>query len=562
MKYANLTKAEKATVRRNFRRMGGIRFVGFSQGYDLVSGPDEMLRRRASIEYAGEDAALPYWARAKMINFARQGMRNGDSLRGLVKQMELNVVGTVGGRATFAFPDRTAAAKVRGAFAAWARECEFADDLPLSEVLRLVVTTKFLGGDMVLLFDDGLVEDSGKIIAFEPDEIANIAPEWFKAKFPQGWSQHQGRIYNANGRFVGVTVSHKYRGLSQFPKDENGVIFLTKDADADVQDWTMLRDVWRFNQGRGAPSVAAPLDSLLDLESVTKYEVQSAMKNAQTLGQILQDAKKDENADDVPEELDRDLLRDAGALPDENGNLPAEGGAAPAEGGPLPDESAGDDAEDLVLDNIKGSGAIFDLMPEGLKMELLDTKRPNPNVEVFVKWLAARAGFAVGMGRVYSTGEAVASYTAFRGEQVMTWPMFEQWQKNLERGVCDWVLAKWSGWAVRHGKIDASMLPEGWQGRVAWTWPQMREVDAKATAEAKKVMLENGLLTFAEIYPGDPDEFKERLKRDLDMCAELGIVHPINRSASGGTLAGAGEPSPGTESDKENKKENGGDNAE
>ena len=169
MKYANLTKAEKATVRRNFRRMGGIRFVGFSQGYDLVSGPDEMLRGRASIEYAGEDAALPYWARAKMINFARQGMRNGDSLRGLVKQMELNVVGTVGGRATFAFPDRTAAAKVRGAFAAWARECEFADDLPLSEVLRLVVTTKFLGGDMVLLFDDGSADRSGVRLDLRPD---------------------------------------------------------------------------------------------------------------------------------------------------------------------------------------------------------------------------------------------------------------------------------------------------------------------------------------------------------------------------------------------------------
>ena len=140
----------------------------------------------------------------------------------------------------------------------------------------------------------------------------------------------------------------------------------------------------------------------------------------------------------------------------------------------------------------------------------------------------------------------------------MTWPMFEQWQKNLERGVCDWVLAKWSGWAVRHGRIDASMLPEGWQSRVAWTWPQMREVDAKATAEAKKVMLENGLLTFSEIYPGDPDEFKERLKRDLDMCAELGIVHPINRSASGGILTDAGESSPGSENEKEHKKENGG----
>jgi len=34
-----------------------------------------------------------------------------------------------------------------------------------------------LGGDVVLLFDDGLIEDSGKILIYEPDEIGNSTDE-------------------------------------------------------------------------------------------------------------------------------------------------------------------------------------------------------------------------------------------------------------------------------------------------------------------------------------------------------------------------------------------------
>lgn len=550
MKYANLTKAEKANVCRNFRRMGGLRLVSLGQGYNVVDGPDQMLRPRASVEFSGEDGALPFWSRLKMLNLGRQGMRNGDSMRGLIRQMELNVVGTVGGRATFSLGSQSASRKVRQAFAKWARHAEFSDDLPLSEVLRLVVITKFLGGDVVLMFDDRLVEDSGKLLSFEPDEIANIQPAWFKSKFPSGWRQAQGRIYNHNGRFMGVTVSHKYRGLNEFPHDEDGVLFLMKDPDAEVQDWVMLRDVWRFNQGRGAPAVAAPLDSLLDLECVTKFEVQAAMKNAQTLGQILQEKSDTPDDDEVPEELRRDLAEADGIVPAATGDAEADAAVSADDDKP--------ELEDLELEHIKGSGALFDLMPEGVKYEMLDTKRPNPNVEVFVKWLAARAGFAVGMGRVYSTGEAVASYTAFRGEQVMTWPMFEDWQKKLERGVCDWLIRRWASWAERRGEIAA--LPEGWEESVTWSWPQMREVDAKASAEARKLQLENGLITYEDLYPGDPDGFVEKLQRDVDRFKRIGLVHPFERNVSGGVISPAGDPA-GSENDKENKKENGGANA-
>jgi len=540
MKYADLTPKQRARYNANLAR--GLKLVAFAQGYDVVKGPDEMLRRRGTVEHFGEDKALPAWNRLKMINLARQGVRNGDSMRALMRQMEVNVVGTVGGRATFTFPDdRRLGDEIREAFAAWARECEFSDGLPLSKVLEIVVDTKFVGGDMVLAFDDGLVEDSGRLLAFEPDEIADVPKEWFFEKFPEDWTQRQGRIYNHNGRFMGVTVSHKYRGETMFPRDENGVFFLTKEAQP-VQDWVMLREVWRFNQGRGVPSVAAPLDSLLDLESVTKYEVQAAMKNAQTLGQIVNTAPQ-ADADEIPADLDPALL-----------SAGEQAAADSGEADGVNPNDAPDGADEFELENIQGSGALFDLMPDNLKMELFDTKRPNPNVEGFVKWLCGRSGAAVGLSKFHATMEAINSYSGARAEIQASWRTFKMWQKNIERDVCDWVLRKWVGWATRKGLFDGTRLPNGWTHYVTWAWPDMLEIDSKAEAEANKIKLENGLITIEELRPGDPDGYVDTLKKDVERMHRAGLVHWMEKSVSGGTLT------PGEVSKTDKNK--GGDDAE
>lgn len=532
-KFKQLSKGQQHRIRVNMRTAFG------AAGYDVVTGPDRMLRARRGVEFGGEDKALPSWNRLNMLALARHGMRNGDSFRALMRQMELNVVGTVGGKATFSFPaeKRDEAKRMREAFGRWAADAEFSDGLPFSKVLSLIVDTKFVGGDMVLLFDDGIVEDSGRLLAFEPDEIADLPKEWFKSAFPEDWNQRQGRIYNYNGRFKGVCVSHRYRGRDVFPHDENGVFVLTKEDGVEVQDWVMLREVWRFNQGRGVSPLAAPLDSLLDLESVTKYEVQAAMKNCQTLAQIFSTKSSTANADDERDTLDEELQRQAEAA----GEKPVEEGEE--EGG----------VEELQLDHIDGSGMIYDLLPDDYKMELLDTKRPNPNVEGFVKWLSGRSGAAVGLAKCYATLEAAASYTAFRGEQVMSWPTFEEWQKNLERDVCDWVVRKWAKWASRKGIIDESKLPAGWARMIKWSWPTMREVDMKANAEAKKTLVENGMMLIEEVRPGeDPDEFVEKLAADAKRLEAAGFVHPFLKNKITGAIDGAASMS---ENNKEAHKE-------
>ena len=118
-----------------------------------------------------------------MLDLARNATRNSPTFNGMLKQFDLNVVGVSGGKAVFDFRDAGQAAKVREAFARWTRDIDFFDGLNLNTVLKIILKTYILGGDMVLVFDDGLIEDSGKLLIYEPDEIGNTTEEAVKARF-------------------------------------------------------------------------------------------------------------------------------------------------------------------------------------------------------------------------------------------------------------------------------------------------------------------------------------------------------------------------------------------
>ena len=107
-------------------------------------------------------------------------------------------------------------------------------------------------------------------------------------------------------------------------------------------------------------------------------------------------------------------------------------------------------------------------------MELLDTKHPNANTPEFIDWLASRASAPWGLSRAFATLKVDGD--SFRGEQILTWPAYIEAQRFLEREVCDWALYRWAIWARKRGIIKKD-LPEGWLRSVAWSWPQMDEVD-------------------------------------------------------------------------------------
>lgn len=270
-------RTKLAVTRKIVKAMGGAR-------YKIVSGSDEWQREAGITERKDEDAILNAYGRGKLLDLARNATRNSPTFNGILKQLDLNVVGTKGGKAIFNFDD---SARIKNAFAKWTRDADFFDGLSFNTILKLILKTYVLGGDMVLMFDDGLVEDSGKLLIYEPDEIGNTTDEAIEQHYGAYARQSLGRVYNGNGRFIGAVVSRSQRGAEVF--DPSKSYFLARDPDASMFDnfWLMPRNVFRVAQGRGIPPLTSSLSTTLDLEDLCGFELAAAKKNAQTLAQVL-----------------------------------------------------------------------------------------------------------------------------------------------------------------------------------------------------------------------------------------------------------------------------------
>ncbi len=527
--WKNLSLAEQKRVGARMWRMFRNRVMLTAGKYNIVgSAKHRALRERPQIETGNEDDALTASLRHQFFNLARNSVRNNETLNGILTQFRLNVVGNEGGKAYFDFGEqyKTSADILRAAFARFTSSCEFFDGLDFNEVLKIVLQTIIICGDVALVFDADYIEGSGRLLAFEPDSIGNISDAEFAKRFP-GFTQSQGRIKNRNGRFVGLIVSSSERGKAEF--DAEKVLFFQKDPNASPSDvdWTLVARRWRFNQGRGVPPVSAPLAALMDVSALLGYEVESAKKNSQTYAQLIQTDDGSRNTDA--------LLEDPALGGDEEVSTSADGST-----------SADDDVADAVaeaealaeekisFDELESAGAMFDVMPANAKLELLDTKHPNPNMPAFINLVASRGGWAMGICQCFTTGAVSTSYTAFRGEQLMTQRAFEELQKMLERRVCSWTLARWFAWATERGDLPRDLpLPEDWMRRVRWHWPTMREVNAVDAQNAWNAGLKNGTLGYSEILGPD---WRERLMErgeEVAFCERIGFVHPSRETVSG-----------------------------
>lgn len=531
VRFAKLPAAEQVRLA---RRMSAMMSAGGS--YHAVEGDTSKQRSPALVELGGEDEVLLPMARHKITNLARQEMRNSTTARTIDQQRRVNVVGLLGGKLTLTFPSEYAAAA--DAYQnfwnnEWAPQAEFTDGMHFNEVLKLCLSSGDNAGDLTLLFDDGLLADTGRIRAFESDEHANLAPAAFATRFAnQGLKQSQGRIYDALGRAVGVVVSSGQRGRIEF---EDGKCFvLTADPMADRRDnfWTIIRRTWRFNQGRGVSPLASALTTLIDLHNITANETQSANLNAKLLGQII-DSSEEKEAD-VPSEFGPGdpvptLSADGSPLSDAEQAEIAAAIAADAEPPPL------------SCEQFKAIGAMFDLMPPKLKMELMDTKRPNPNMQAFIDWLSGNVTGVYGLGRVYANLNPEASYTAFRGAQCLSWPSIEEAQKDLERSVCDWACRNVFKWAQRTRRVTLA-LPPGWQNMLSWSWPRMREVNEVDAETAMEKKLTNRTTNYRETLGPNWRQRLDQSFEEEDYFKSRGHIHPAQKTVSGAVVADEKKP--------------------
>lgn len=492
--------------------LGLARRAHFGRAYEAVSSPFSSGRRQSWIERGGEDDQLPSSDRHRLVNLARNMMRNSPTRVAQDQQIRVNVVGTVGGKLYASFPEGYAAAAdevTRYFNRVWAPRAEFSFGKSFNWILKTVLTAADNGGNVILVFDDGILTGgagTGRIRGFEGDEIANAKPATFARLFGGGYSQSQGFVYDGSGAFAGAFVSTVSRGETEF--EDGKFLTLRRDPFEDTPgNWIALGDMRRFNQGRAVSPLTAAITCLVDLHEICASERQGAKLNAQLVGQVLTTA-----TDDAPGAL--------GAFDDEAG------------------EASGDVVvKDFSTKELNAIGAHFDQMPENMKIELLDTKRPNPNMPAYIEFLTGQVGGTRGLARVYATLKAQTSYTAFRGEQVMSWPSFEEAQKDLERDVCDWAARLVIARAVSRGEITAD-LPEGWEYMLAWQWPKMREVNQTDAENAFAAGLRSGAVTFFERF--GPDWENRCVKQraiEAKKFAEAGLVYPGDKDQNGQSMA-------------------------
>jgi capsid protein len=470
--------------------------------YDILK-PNKQ-RRTPKREMTGEAAIYDPSKRALGANIGRDLERNYAPARGIIHQFRMNVAGSLG-KLQVNIKDSNGVSIGEEAAqwfnGVWAKDCDFRDQLHWSVICQNVVAAMIREGDLLAVFDDDLIEDSGKLLTWESDQVVPMTDAVMAAKGPKGGTQDNGIIRDKWGRVTHYSVTGK-RGLSVIDKPEDVTIFPRDVA-------CLPRNPFRLNQGRGVPCIITAASSLLDVYEMLMRELQSAKKAATQYAMVTRD--------DAVVDFDNPAAVDIGSTP------------STGSGGNTPTNLATGNLESLEA----FTGGYTDYGQTGDKIQFPPVDRPNVNMIGFIESVQCQAGAAFGLARAYTLLRADSSYTSFRGDMILSWAgAFYPMQKLLERCFADWVAERALKWAQRKGIIKT--LPAGWEQKLSWTWPVMPEVDELDAQNAIAASLKNGTTDFSKLLGPDWRQRLESLAEQLKVITDLGIPLSILEMKSGG----------------------------
>ena len=160
----------------------------------------------------------------------------------------------------------------------------------------------------------------------------------------------------------------------------------------------------------------------------------------------------------------------------------------------------------------------------------------SANMPQFIKWLQRSAAWAKGLGSVYATGEATASFSATQAEMLITQKTFDDEWHRLECGILDWAIRRWYFWALRRGLIPkaAAALPDDWTRTfVSWMRPQKREINPADEQNAINSGIKNGTITYREKLGADWKRKLRQVADEIAYCREINFPHLANQTVSG-----------------------------
>lgn len=492
-----------------------------ANGYDAVNKRGQG-RVGASPERTNEDGLLPSHKRTLLIATQREIFRNTSFTPATALQLQINVVGTVGGKLTLSTEDADFNMEAMRTFRKWARHCNFTDGVCLNEILQLLlIQLTHNGGDFLAVFDDGCLtggRGTGKLRIFETDEIKNVEDAEFVRIYGKDsrFSQSNGIVYDEFGRVCGAFVSTHGRNDDVFKAGDFLHLKLDTPADFSESNWILVANRWRVNQGRGVSTAVHVTNLLQDLADTQGSEVQAAKLNA-GLGLVVTETEAES----------------AAALGGSRDWLEADGGASD---GSADDPEADEAAENAALRQsatklMAGQSAIVKLAA-GKRMDSFKTERPNLNTVEFIRNQRIEAGTVFGLGPSYSTLEPAGSYTAFRGEMSMVERAFAVLRKKLERDFLDWCalrVIKWAG-------LNA---PEDVEDCLRWRWPDMIEVDEGAAQTALQKRYQNAV---ENLDPLVADGFIKERAAQTEKFHAAGLVAPWEVSTAGAVVTPDAKP--------------------
>lgn len=466
------------------------------------------LRRTPRVEQKGEGGIYSMAKRVKGANVGRDLERNFSPAKSIINQFRMCVVGSLG-KLRLNVENGDEATKWFNEV--WAKDCDFRDSMHFSEYLQNVVAATLREGDLLSVFDDDLIEDTGKLLNWEADQIAPVSDGLLKTAawgLPADAVQDNGIVRDKWGRVLGYIASGK-RGMSVISDKADATFWRRENA-------ILPRNPWRLNQGRGVPCIITAASSLIDLYEMLMRELQTAKRAAADYALIKRkDAVDDWDAPGTMPEV----------LPENYGKTAAE----------VADEGANSDTnpENANYENLgEFVGGMVDFGEPGDEIAYANTDRPNVHMPEFIEAVHCYAASAFGLARTYALLKASSSYTAFRGEMILTWQgAFYPIQKWLERRVADWCGINALTWAQRKKIIGP--LQEGWQRKLSWQWPKMPEVDELDAAKAVAQALKNGTTDYSELLGPDWAERMESLADQLDHAREMELPLGIFEVPSG-----------------------------
>ena len=490
-------------------------------------------RTTVQAERGNEDSLHSNYAQVKLIATQREVFRNGVMSPASALQLQLNTVGTVGGRLTVTTDDEEFNKTAGRVWRRWARHAEFIKGKPLTEVLQACLCClSHNGGDFIAVMDDGILtggHGSGKVRIFESDEIGNVPQAYLEKQFGENYTQSRGVVLDQFGRVAGAFVSASQRGKDEFDPDKTITLRLSTPADFTDSNWFYVSNDWRVGdaQIRGVATVTHIANALDDIASIKASELGAAKLNA-SIGIVVSD--KDSQAENA--DLERGLPPinpcpcDDAENGEGNGSGTADGNAEP----PPPPPAA----------TIKGlreqQAAIIDVSP-GKQVSSFATDRPNTNVSQYVRDELNDAVTVFGLSPAYRTLAPDASYSAARAAIQLSSRAFQNLQKKLERNLLDALCIRVLKW---HGLT----LPDNVDECLMWSWPSVIEIDQEKKEKSVAAAFSNCRTSLKKELGADWEAQLEQIRWEAAVAqfgrehakehlAEIVIPHPALRTGNG-----------------------------